>query len=268
MKNLINLLILVTAVLFSQITEAQTTTGQEAKAKSDTLKAGLQKGQLLAKEGKTLEASLIYTRLMKSHPSNLEPVQGWLMANMKREPGGEEAAIKQLEELEKQFPENTGIIFFKAFIEAEYGHNEEAIGDFNRLIKIQPDTALNYIGKGQVLYEMGKYPESFEAFERATTLDPKRFDVWSMKAGALAKMGRFDEAIASANKGLDIFPNYPAGIYNRACFYCLKGDKGNALADLAKAITMNPGFRENARKDEDFKTLFEDDDFKKLTADN
>ena len=55
MKNLINLLILVTAVLFSQITEAQTTTGQEAKAKSDTLKAGLQKGQLLAKEGKTLE---------------------------------------------------------------------------------------------------------------------------------------------------------------------------------------------------------------------
>ncbi len=35
--------------------------------------------------------------------------------------------------------------------------------------------------------------------------------------------------------------------------------------DLQKAISMNPSFKGNARKDEDFKSLFDDEDFKKLT---
>jgi Flp pilus assembly protein TadD len=64
---------------------------------------------------------------------------------------------------------------------------------------------------------------------------------------------------------VELAPNEPVNIYNRACIYCLKGDKANALADLAKAISLNPAFRENARKDEDFRSLYNDEDFKKLT---
>jgi tetratricopeptide (TPR) repeat protein len=237
----------------------------EAQVKTDTVKAALIRAQSLFKEGKTEEASKIYTSIMESYPDNREAVQGWLIANMKRTPTGEEEAIKSLEDLGKLYPKNTGIIFFKAFLEAEYGHNEEALIDIDKLIKIQPDTALNYIGKGQTLYSMEKYEESFKAFDMATSMDPKRPDVWGMKAGALAKMGKFDDAIVSANKGLELAPDNPTDIYNRACIYSLKGDKANALADLKKAISMNPSFREYATKDEDFKSLWDDEDFKKLT---
>jgi tetratricopeptide (TPR) repeat protein/putative intracellular protease/amidase len=237
----------------------------EAQVKTDTIKATLIKAQNLFKEGKAEEASKIYTSLMESHPDNREAVQGWIIANMKRTPTGEEEMIKSLEELGKKYPTNTGIIFFKAFIEGEYGHNEEALIDIDRLIKIQPDTALNYIAKGQTLYSMEKYEESFNSFDKATSLDPKRPDVWGMKAGALAKMGKFDEAIVSVTKGLELAPDDPTGIYNRACIYSLKGDKANALADLKKAVSMNPSFKEYARKDEDFKSLWDDEDFKKLT---
>ena len=86
-----------------------------------------------------------------------------------------------------------------------------------------------------------------------------------MKAASLAKTGRFDEAIISINKGMELAPDEPANIYNRACIYCLKGDKANALVDLQKAISINPSFKGNARKDEDFKSLYDDEDFKKLT---
>ncbi len=86
-----------------------------------------------------------------------------------------------------------------------------------------------------------------------------------MKASVQAKMGKLDEAIGSMTKGIEIVPNYPVSFYNRACYYCLKGDKANALADLEKAISMNPNYKESAVKDEDFKTLYEDEDFKKLT---
>lgn len=54
-------------------------------------------------------------------------------------------------------------------------------------------------------------------------------------------------------------------MYNRACIYSLKGKKANTIADLERAIGMEPSFREYARTDEDFKSLYDDEDFKKLT---
>jgi tetratricopeptide (TPR) repeat protein len=270
MENLISLLILLSVILFSQKTEAQTSPKdsqiiQEALAKGDTVKAELLRAQFLTSRGNTEEASKIYTRIMESQPDNRDAVQGWLMANMKRTPTGEEEAIKSLEELGRLYPKNTGIIFFKAFIEGEYGHNEEALKGFDKLTKVQPDSAVNWVGKGQVLFAMNNYEEAFKAFDRATSLDPKRSDVWGMKAGALAKIGKFDDAIVAINKGLELSPNNPISIYNRACIYCLKGDKANALADLKKAISLDPSLKESARKDEDFKNLYDDEDFKKLT---
>jgi tetratricopeptide (TPR) repeat protein len=265
MKRLIFLFILLLAIVFDQKSEAQVITTQEALAKRDSVKADLLKAQSLTMQGNIEEASKIYTSLMESEPDNREVVQGWLIANMERTPTGEEDAIKLLEELGKLYPGNTGIIFWKAFLEAEWGHNEEVLRDIDQLIKIQPDTALNYILKGQTLYAMEKYEEAFISFDRATSLDPKRPDVWGMKAGALAKTGKFDDAIVAINKGIELAPNEPVFIYNRACIYCLKGDKANALSDLKKAISMNPSFKEQARKDEDFKSLYDNEDFKKLT---
>jgi tetratricopeptide (TPR) repeat protein len=265
MKKLIFLIFLLPAILFCQKTEAQVNPSQEEMARKDSVKVQLQKAQGFLKQGNPEEASKIYLSIMESEPDNKEAVQGWLMANMKRSPTGEEDAIKQLDELNKKYPENTAVIFFRAFIEVEYGHNEEALKDIEGLIKVKPDDALNYILKGQVLHSMEQYNEAILAFDRATSLDPSRWDVWSMKAGSLAKINKFDEAIISINKGMELAPNEPANIYNRACIYCLKGDKANALADLQKAISMNPFFKGNARKDEDFKSLYEDEDFKKLT---
>jgi tetratricopeptide (TPR) repeat protein len=265
MKKLVFLISLIAVILFNQETEAQVNLSKEEMARKDSVMVHLQKAQEFLKQGNPEKASKIYVSIMESEPDNKEAVQGWLMANMKRSPTGEEDAIKLLDELNKKYPENTAIIFFRAFIEGEYGHNEEALKDIEWLIKVQPDDALNYIMKGQVLHAMAHYNEAFQAFDRATSLDPGRWDVWGMKAGSLAKISKFDEAISSINKGIELAPDQPTNIYNRACIYCLKGDKANALADLQKAISMNPFFKENARKDEDFKSLYEDEDFKKIT---
>jgi len=261
MKNLVSLMILVSVIVLPQITEAQTISNQQ-----DTLKAALMRAQSLAKQGNTEEASKIYTDLMGNFPDNRDAVQGWLMINMKRTATGEEEAIKQLEELAKSYPKNTGILFFKAFLNAEYNHSEEAMKDIEKLIRIQPDTALNYILRGQVLSRMKEYQGAFEAFDRATSLDPKRFDVWNMKAVSLSKLGKLDDALTAIDKAVEMAPKHPVNFYNRACIYSLKGDKANALADLEKAISMSVSFKKSAINDEDFKSLYDDEEFKKLTA--
>jgi tetratricopeptide (TPR) repeat protein len=260
MKNLFCFLIVFSVILFSQKTEAQATT-----SKIDTIKVALIKAQDLTAQGNIEEASRIYTGIMESDPYNMYAVQGWLIANMERTQDGEEKAIIQLEELGRMYPKNTAIIFFRAFLEAEYGHNEEALKDIDKLIKIQPDTALHYILKGQVLTAMKKFEEASKAFDRAISLDPKRPDVWGMKAGALLSAGTYDDAITSLNKVMELTPDDPPAIYNRACIYSLKGDKTNALSDLKKAISLNPLYKKYARSDEDFESLYEDNDFKILT---
>ena len=232
----------------------------------DTIAVTLQRLMNLMKEGKQEEAAKLCLEMMESHPDQREPVQMWLMINMKRSPTGEEEAIGQLNELANTYPQNTAIVFFRAFIEAEYGHNDAALADIGKLIESQPDSSLNYILKGQVLSAQNKHQDALEAFDRATTLDPSRPDVWGMKSDALAQTGKYDEAIAAISKAIEMAPGYPVAIYNRACLYSLNGDKENALADLGKAISMDARFKETAKQDADFTTLHNDEEFKKLTG--
>ncbi|HCY42699.1 MAG TPA: hypothetical protein DHV48_15335 [Prolixibacteraceae bacterium] len=230
----------------------------------DSLKAGLIRAQSLAQQGRKEEASKIYTNLMEIYLDDKEPVKQWLILNMKREPTGEEEAIQSLDQLGKLYQKNSAIIFWRMFLEAEHGHNEAALRDVDSLVKLQPDSAINYVAKGQILSEMKRYDEALKAFDKATKLDPKRADVWGMKAGVLAKLGKYDKALISENKGIELMPASFIGIYNRACIYCLKGDKANALADLKKAIGMNPELKQHVVTDEDFRSLWDDVDFKNL----
>ncbi|MFH1228672.1 MAG: tetratricopeptide repeat protein [Planctomycetota bacterium] len=99
----------------------------------------------------------------------------------------------------------------------------------------------------QTLVENKKYYESFLA-----------------RGVAYSKKGEFDLAIADYGQLIKVEPKYAVAWYNTACAYSLKGDKSNALTALAKAITLDAKFKEEAKKDEDFKSLWQDADFKKL----
>lgn len=225
----------------------------------------LEKARQLVMQGQKQEANVILSKLMASEPDNRTAVQYWLMANMKRSPTGEIDAIVQLDSLHNLYPKNTGIIFFKNFILAEYGKNEEALKGFEELTLLQPDSSVNWIGKGQMLSALKRHDEAVAAFETALKLDPKRFDVWAMNSSELAYIKKYDEALIAINKGIELNPGYANNIYNRACIYCLKGDKINALKDLATAVSKMPQLKQHARNDNDMKSLWEDAEFKKIT---
>lgn len=256
MKKLNFLLIGLMAVCISYILQGQTS----------TVKDDLVKAQGLASQGNTTEASRAFLDMMGKYPDSKEAVQGWLMLNMKRTPTGEEDAIKQLEELEKTYPDNTAILFFKTYLLTEYNHLDEALVNADKLIKMNPEDGLVWLLKGQVLESMNKNEDALAAYEKAISLDSNNADAWQNKAGLLAKTNRFDEAISTYNKAIELAPGQPAFLYNRGCVYCRKGDKANALADLGKAVSINPQFKSYASKDEDFRSLWEDADFKNIIS--
>lgn len=253
MKNLIVPIILIFVFI------AQNVLAQDSSVNE------LDKARQLVMQGQKQEANVILSKLMANQPDNKIAVQYWLMANMKRSPTGEMEAIVLLDSLQKLYPENTGIMFFKNFVLAEYGKTTEALAGFDELTRLQPDSALNWIGKGQMLSALKNYEEAVIAFGKALSLDPKRFDVWGMNASALAYLKKYDEALAAINKGIELNPGYAVNIYNRACIYCQKGDKTKALEDIKTALQKMPQLKQHARTDEDLKSIWDDIEFKKLT---
>jgi len=266
MKKLIYLICFLVAITFSQRTFAQqSVSDQKDQALEDTLRAHLQKAKTLVQQGKKEDASKILTSIMATHPDNREAVQWWLIANMKRSPTGEVDAIPMLDSLSKSYPANTGIFFFKIFIQAEHGMNQEALANIEQLISVQPDSADNWILKGQILQGMGRHQDACIVFEKAYKLNPSGTEVLGMEASSLSKLGQFDKALTLMNQVIKLAPDVAEAYYNRACIYCIKGDKSKALVDLKKAFSMNPQFKKHALTDSDLKRLYEDKEFKELT---
>ncbi|CUT05214.1 TPR end-of-group domain-containing protein, partial [Candidatus Kryptonium thompsonii] len=95
---------------------------------------------------------------------------------------------------------------------------------------------------------------------------PDFAEAWNNKGAILGELGKYKEALEAINKAIELKPDYPDAWYNKACIYSLKGDRGNALKHLSKAIELNPEYKELAKKDEDFKILWDDEEFKNITT--
>ena len=233
--------------------------------RSDSVRLELIRAQSLVSQGKYGEASMICIRTMENDPGNKEAVRIWLTANRGNGPGSPDGDVRLLRDLETRYPDNSAVIFWKSMILAENGHPEEALKGFEVLTNIQPDSAVNWIAKGQIMDALGRFNEAYMALDKGVKLDPRRSDVWGMRGVALARLSRYNEAIESLTKALDMSPGNPVDLYNRACVYCLKGDKTRSMEDLKRAITASPEFRQMAANDNDFRKLWNDPDFINLT---
>lgn len=214
-------------------------------------------------QGNQAEALKSYQRAAELQPENDNAFIGWFRISMGSGQG--EEGMKVIDQWIGHNPNSTQAWLYKGFLEAHMQRPEEALKAFDRLIELQPEEESNYVGRGQMLYELGRYEEAIAAFDRSASIDPTRKDVVAMKAAALAKSGKYDEALSSLNKLLEESPKDVMCIYNRACIYSLQGDKDHALTDLKKAINLDASVKDHARKDEDFLSLWEDEDFIRLT---
>lgn len=174
---------------------------------------------------------------------------------------------EKLNEIDKRFRKPVGYALdYLKLGNAEFDKKnyQKAIEYYDKAIELKPNYAEAWGLKGGMLDKLGRPDEALKALDKAIEIKSDDANIWGLKGGMLANLGRYEEALKVYDKAIELKPDYAISWYSRACVYSLKGDKENALKNLPKAIELDAKYKEMAKKDEDFKNLWDDKDLKKI----
>ncbi|NJL87337.1 MAG: tetratricopeptide repeat protein [Leptolyngbyaceae cyanobacterium SM1_1_3] len=135
---------------------------------------------------------------------------------------------------------------------------------FDKAVASQPNDAVAWLNRGLALSELEKFEEALTSFDRATRFNPNSPKAWDNRGYVLMKLGRDSEAIRSFDKALETDANYDKALYNKAICYAMQREVDMALEHLQQSIRLEPSYREEAKVEPAFDTLWEDDWFKDL----
>jgi len=144
------------------------------------------------------------------------------------------------------------------------GRYEEAIEKYKKAIEFKPDFAEAYVNWGVTLGKLGRQEEAIEKYKKAIELKPDYAEAYLNWGVALGKLGKHEEEMEKYEKARELKPDEATAWFNIACVYALQNKKKEALESLKRAIELDPKYKEIAKKDEYFKSLWQDGDFKKL----
>ena len=146
------------------------------------------------------------------------------------------------------------------------GRYDEAIRCYDEALKIDGKYVDAWDNKGYTLAKRHRYNEAIEYFDKALEIDGKYAGAWYNKGTTLSVLGRYNEAIECFDKALEIDSNYANAYYNRACSKCRLNRVNECLDDLKMAITLDENNIESAKKDEDFNSIKDNEEFKRLLS--
>jgi tetratricopeptide (TPR) repeat protein len=149
---------------------------------------------------------------------------------------------------------------------AENGHPEEAISLFKRAIECEPEygNLHAHVWLGFTLAGLNRLKEAVEEVKCAIKLQPEYRWAHAALASYYRRLGRDEDY----RKQLQIARELPAQAneddYTKACIEALCGNAKEATRLLKKALDEGQRTVEYARNDNDFESIRNDTDFKKL----
>ena len=137
--------------------------------------------------------------------------------------------------------------------------------------KCSADHAEAYMFLGHVLEEQNKYADALASFKKALELnqDKENYFIQGYSyqgKGMVLKHSQdekdIEEAISCFNQVLAVIPENTNALFNKSKSLLLQGKITDSLVSLQIATTMEPIYKEIARKDADFVKLNENPSFR------
>ena len=105
------------------------------------------------------------------------------------------------------------------------------------------------------------FDEALREFSVAADMLTNDVSVLMGMAWCYKRLDQLDAAIEVAERAYQLQPEEPVLLYNLACYFCLAGDKTQALSWLGRALRMNGDLRQLIPDESDFDGLRDDPDF-------
>jgi len=120
------------------------------------------------------------------------------------------------------------------------GEYEEALKLFDACCKAAKRAPLPFLNRGKLFLIMGKLDKAAADVEKAIKLDPSLQEA-HLALGIIERMrGDYDRGIKELNIALEMAPNDPSALMNRAQLFFDAGRADLALEDLSKVLESNP----------------------------
>ncbi len=221
------------------------------------------KGAILIHLGKNEEALDVLQRASETKPEdgNLWELRAKALSNLGRHKEAVECASESL----KTNPTNHQLVGVKGLALLDLGRYDEALSCLNEALKLNPEYQVALLAKGQVLFSLGHYEEALRCLDAVLDKEWTNIDALISKGLALSKLSRHEEAIKCWDTIVQINRNNATGWYNKACFEARSGDTDAALESLYKAIQIDKHMALEAKREEDFAKLRNDERFAALT---
>jgi tetratricopeptide (TPR) repeat protein len=186
---------------------------------------------------------------------------GWALNSL----GDHSQALKQLDKAAAMDPGNPWVYVNRASSYNFLLNFPQALQDAEKAVVLAPDAFWPYFERGWAYIGLGSYDRALADLNKAAQLDPKNSAVYRMRAWAHSGRGDKRQTMADLDRSVEFDPKSSWTYWNRAAYFSLTGEKDRALAELAQAIRLNGALKLKARTDNNFKPLWNDGDFKRLT---
>jgi tetratricopeptide (TPR) repeat protein len=168
------------------------------------------------------------------------------------------------DEILKSEPENIDVINNKGYALSKMKNYDEAILCYDKGLKINPTEKCLLINKISALRKKGKFDNALELCNLILKNDKSENVALYHKLRILYSMKKFTESINICDKLLGLYPNNGDVLFDKSCNYAALGETSSSMLNLKLAIGVSSKFKINAKKNNVFETLKEQETFLKL----
>jgi tetratricopeptide (TPR) repeat protein len=150
------------------------------------------------------------------------------------------------------------------------GEYEDAIDSYDKALEYKPDKYDAWVNRGNALFkkDSDSAEEAIQSYKTALKYKPDGFYAYFNLGTNLGRLKRYEASVFYLGKAIKLKPEKADFWFNRACSYSLMGNVDKAIADLQKAVTLDPIFREEAKIDSCFDSVRYDQRFQQLLEKN
>jgi predicted O-linked N-acetylglucosamine transferase (SPINDLY family) len=228
-------------------------------------------GVVLAKAGRTSEASLAFAKALELDPSHWQSLDQLTDLNSAADLELAEAGYRRLIaaepddcSLHRKLAVNLGhqlripeaITSFRTalnlndadaksliglgLILLDQGQADESLVLFLQALALDPDNADALACNGLALHTLGDQGQAIEMLERALAKLPERADILNVKGDCHSEIGQLDQALASYEKALELEPTNPVFQFNLANTLRGRGDLEASRIALDELLAKEP----------------------------